>query len=116
MKLFNKKTGGIGESLALEYLLKKGFELVLRNYSTRFGEIDLIMRDKDVLVFVEVKAKKSEDWGHRRKCLLKANTVKSKIWAWFIYMEKDVLCRIDMVAVDLFVDLPVIRHYPNVIL
>ncbi len=116
MKLFNKKTGGIGESLALEYLLKKGFELVLRNYSTRFGEIDLIMRDKDVLVFVEVKAKKSEDWGTPEEMFTQSKYRKVKNMGVVYLHGKDVLCRIDMVAVDLFVDLPVIRHYPNVIL
>ena len=116
MKLFNKKTGGIGESLALEYLLKKGFELVLRNYSTRFGEIDLIMRDKDVLVFVEVKAKKSQDWGTPEEMFTRSKYRKVKNMAVIYLHGREVVCRIDMVAVDLFISPPALRHYPNVIL
>ena len=63
MKIYNRRTGEMGESLALGYLLKLGYELIMRNFHTRYGEIDLIMRDKEVMVFVEVKAKKTHEWG-----------------------------------------------------
>lgn len=114
MKYFNRKTGEIGESLALEYLQKKGFELITRNYSTRFGEIDLIMRDKETMVFVEVKAKKTPDWGTPEEMFTQSKYRKVKRMGMVYLQGKDVLCRIDMVAVDLFVDPPVLRHYPNV--
>lgn len=61
---FNK--GRYGEKVALEYLLKKGYELVEQNFSITIpfkGEIDLIMRDKDRLVFVEVKYKYNDKLG-----------------------------------------------------
>ena len=115
MKLFNRKTGEVGESLALEYLLKKGFELVLRNFGTRFGEIDLIMRDKGVLVFVEVKTKKGLDFGSPEEMFTRNKYRKVKNMGMVYLHGKDVLCRIDMVAVDFFVDPPTFRHYPNVI-
>ena len=115
MKLFNRKTGEIGEGLALEYLLKKGFEPVSRNFSTRFGEIDLIMKDKNVIVFVEVKAKKSAEWGTPEEMFTQSKYRKVKNMGVVYLQGKDVVCRIDMVAVDLFCDPPVLRHYPNVI-
>lgn len=50
-------TGGAGEDAALEAYLKKGFVLVARNYQTRYGEIDLIVKNDKYLVFVEVKTR-----------------------------------------------------------
>lgn len=115
MKYLNKKTGAEGESFALEYLLKIGYELITRNYSTRYGEIDLIMRDKMTLVFVEVKAKKSQDWGTPEEMFTQSKYRKVKRMATLYLHGKEVLCRIDMVAVDLFTNPPSIRHYINVI-
>ena len=114
MKIHNKKTGEEGEQLALNYLLKLGYELTMRNYSTRFGEIDLIMRDKDTTVFVEVKAKKTEDWGTPEEMFTRSKYRKVKNMATLYLRGKEVLCRIDMVAVDLFGESPLLRHYKNV--
>lgn len=51
--------GGWGEALAAEYLRRKRYEVVASRYHCRFGEIDLIVKDKKYLVFVEVKLRKS---------------------------------------------------------
>ena len=50
--------GGWGEALAAEYLRKKRYTIVAAGYHCRFGEIDLIAKDKKFLVFVEVKLRK----------------------------------------------------------
>ncbi len=50
-------TGSAGENAALQMYLSKGFELVARNYQTRYGEIDIIVRNDRFLVFVEVKTR-----------------------------------------------------------
>ena len=52
--------GPWGEALAAEYLRKKGFRLVAAGYHSRFGEIDLIVKNKKYLAFVEVKLRKSD--------------------------------------------------------
>ena len=52
--------GGWGEALAAEYLRKKRYEIVASGYRCRFGEIDLIVKNKKFLVFVEVKLRKSD--------------------------------------------------------
>lgn len=56
----NNLTGAWGEALAAEYLRKKHYQLVAAGYRSRFGEIDLIVRDKHFLVFVEVKLRKND--------------------------------------------------------
>ena len=55
----SKLTGAWGEALAADYLRKKHYQLVAAGYRCRFGEIDLIVKDRKYLVFVEVKLRKS---------------------------------------------------------
>lgn len=57
------KRGGEAENIALEYLLNKGLRLITRNYHSRTGEIDLIMEDKEFIVFVEVRYRKTTKYG-----------------------------------------------------
>ena len=52
-------TGKIGEDAAGKYLKRKGFKIIERNYKNKHGEIDLICKDKDNLVFIEVKTRGS---------------------------------------------------------
>jgi putative endonuclease len=55
--------GRRGEQLALEHLLRLDYALEARNHRTRFGEIDLIVRDARTLVFVEVKTRRGPHGG-----------------------------------------------------
>lgn len=55
--------GAWGESLAAEYLRKKHYKLLATNYRCRYGEIDLIVCDREYLVFVEVKSRKSDKFA-----------------------------------------------------
>lgn len=116
MKFFNKQIGRIGEVIAEQYLVKKGWELISRNFSTRFGEIDLIMRDKDILAFVEVKTKKGLKWGSPEEMFTRNKYERVKRMASIYLQGKEVPCRIDMVAVILGPNNePVfVKHYGNV--
>jgi putative endonuclease len=55
--------GRTGEDLALAHLERLGYELVVRNHRTRWGEIDLVVHDGSTLVFVEVKARRATSSG-----------------------------------------------------
>jgi len=55
--------GWRGEETVRRWLERRGFVFVERNFRTRYGEIDLIMRDGDVLVFIEVKTRRSRTFG-----------------------------------------------------
>lgn len=59
----NNLAGAWGEALAAEYLRKKRFHLVAAGYRCRFGEIDLIVRNREHLVFVEVKLRKTDKFA-----------------------------------------------------
>lgn len=52
-----------GESLAVEYLIKKNFKIITRNYRCRFGEIDIIASKDDMYIFIEVKTRRNLLFG-----------------------------------------------------
>lgn len=55
--------GDKGEDEAVQYLIQKDYEIIERNYSCKFGEIDIIAKQKNNLVFVEVKTRKNSFFG-----------------------------------------------------
>ncbi|MFV2031974.1 MAG: YraN family protein [Gammaproteobacteria bacterium] len=60
---WNRRKGVHYETQARDYLIQRGLRLVVENYHCRFGEIDLIMLEQDVLCFIEVKFRKSQGYG-----------------------------------------------------
>ena len=58
-----REQGEYTENLACKYLVDKGFKLIEKNFNCRVGEIDLIMKDNDSLVFVEVRYRRSNSFG-----------------------------------------------------
>jgi len=78
-KQANNTRGQQAEDLALTYLKQQGLILIQRNYRSRYGEIDLIMQDKEHIVFVEVRFRSSNQYGgaassvdiHKQRKLIK---------------------------------------------
>jgi len=62
-RMKRRETGIYGEKLARDFLEGKGYRILENNYRCPHGEIDIVASDKDCLVFVEVRAKKSADFG-----------------------------------------------------
>lgn len=58
-----KAIGLLGEELALAHLTSHGLNLIVRNYRAKVGELDLVMRDGQTLVFVEVRCRSSQQYG-----------------------------------------------------
>ncbi|MBI3103764.1 YraN family protein [Candidatus Daviesbacteria bacterium] len=96
-------TGGQGEDLACEYLKKIGYKIVARNYRIRGGEIDIVAREGDYLVFVEVKARYSREFGPPAESITFWKIKFLKKTALF-YVQKinwgDKPYRIDVVTLD----------------
>ncbi|KRQ86967.1 hypothetical protein ABG79_01157 [Caloramator mitchellensis] len=68
--MFNKKDmGKIGEDLAAKHLTRNGYTIIQKNFRTKFGEIDIIARDGKFLVFVEVKTRRSIEFGYPREAV-----------------------------------------------
>ena len=93
--------GQFAEEQACAYLLEQGLVLILRNYHCRMGEIDLVFRDHNELVFVEVRYRKSSKFGSAAETVsyFKRNKL---IKAASHYIQKykiAMFCRFDVVAV-----------------
>lgn len=58
------ETGSAAEARAVQLLVRKGYRIVERNFRCHSGELDVVARDGDILVFVEVRSRASADHGH----------------------------------------------------
>lgn len=81
----NKEIGHFGESIAAQYLEKMGCEILDRNFCCRMGEIDIVAKEKDVIVFVEVKTRQSDNLGLPREAIDKEK-IKHMRRAASVYM------------------------------
>ncbi|MDA1317208.1 MAG: YraN family protein [bacterium] len=59
----NKYTGSIGENIASDYLQKKGYRILIQNYTSRWGELDIIAEFRQKIIFIEVKTRKDTRRG-----------------------------------------------------
>ncbi len=58
-----KEVGSVTEEIAYQHLKKQGLTLITKNFTSRMGEIDLIMKDNDAIVFIEVRYRKNSNFG-----------------------------------------------------
>ncbi|MBX2847105.1 MAG: YraN family protein [Acidiferrobacterales bacterium] len=95
--------GNRGEKLALKFLTKQQFKLQEKNFHCRFGEIDLIMWDQSYLVFIEVRYRKSNDYGGALESINQSKQDKLRRSAEF-YLSKtnnhNTPCRFDILCLD----------------
>ena len=99
-----RSTGQRGEEIAAEHLRGLGYEILARNVRTRYGEIDIVARDGDCLVFVEVKTRRSLALGAPEESVdgRKLAQVTALAEAYLATLaEQPANCRIDVVAVEL---------------
>ncbi len=94
----HKKIGNLGEQAALKFLQQHGLQLIQTNFYSRFGEIDLIMRDGDSLVFVEVKQRRAGiAAGIESITPAKQRKLVQTAQYFLMKLGKDVNCRFDAV-------------------
>ena len=100
--LYKKLLGNKGEKLAEKYLKKQGYKIIRKNYRTPFGEADIIAKDKDEIVFVEVKTRTSESYGAPREAVDKEKRRRYYQIAKFFWLEigEEPNARFDVAEVD----------------
>ena len=100
--LQRKELGVWGESTAEKYLSENGVRIVHKNYRTRYGEIDLIGKEEETFLFVEVKTRQSEKFGFPEEAVTadKINRMETVIGDYFEqYDPGDVDWRIDIISI-----------------
>lgn len=94
-------SGKFGEDVTVKYLEEKGYEILCRNYHSRWGEIDIIAKIGDCLVFCEVKTRKSTSYGRPSEFVTQKKMEKI-IKTAMVYLEnQDVEMRFDVSEVFL---------------
>lgn len=104
--------GKRSEIIAADYLKEKGYTIIEVNHKNKIGEIDIIAKDKDYIVFVEVKARLSMAFGHPFEAIDERKQQKIKAVASFYLMKNKkygTKCRFDAISI-LGMDHPEIRH------
>jgi putative endonuclease len=99
-----RDTGILGEKLAKDFLKKRGYRIWEANYRCPEGEVDLIAKHKDYLVFIEVRTKKSTGFGSPEESITPAKKERLRAIAAHYRQTHDnlpPLWRIDVVAVEL---------------
>ena len=105
--------GQAGEETAVDYLVKKGYHILERNFRFERGEIDIIAVDREDLVFVEVKSRRSTAFGDPEDALTPAKCKQiRKVAEGYLFKSNidDQLCRFDIIAIEYQKNIPVIRH------
>ena len=87
--------------MAAEYLRKKGYKILANSYRCRFGEIDLIAQFKDILVFVEVKLRKSDKFAQAREFVsgAKQDRLKKTAAIYLSEFENELQPRFDVIEI-----------------
>ncbi|HAG06872.1 MAG TPA: YraN family protein, partial [Peptococcaceae bacterium] len=97
-----RQTGRAGEEAAAAYLLTQGYKIVCRNYRCPEGELDLVALDGDILVFVEVKARRGTAFGLPQESVVRRKQARIRRLARRFLSEKGVRAaayRFDVIAV-----------------
>lgn len=113
------ETGRNGEKLACDFLIKKGYEIIKQNFRCKVGEIDIIAKDENELVFVEVKTRKQKEYG------LPAEAVDNRkkrhmffVAEYFLMINniENTFCRFDIIEVYVFKNEIKFNHIKNCVM
>lgn len=111
----NREFGNIGEDLACEYLLKNGYEILERNkHFSKLCEIDIIAKFKNKIIFVEVKTRKTNDFGSPLEAITKSKYMNIKTGVLSYVQENKIKnYQIDAIGIVLEPELD-IQHLKNI--
>ena len=99
-----RKTGAQWEEQAVQYLKDNGYLILERNYRCKIGEIDIIAKDRDEIVFIEVKYRRGNKMGYALEAVTpaKQNTIRkvAQVYMTTVCKSQYVPCRFDVMGFD----------------
>lgn len=106
-------TGREGEAKAADYLRQKKYEVIGANYRCRFGELDLIAKKRELVVFVEVKLRKNDRFGAAADAvtLSKRDKLRKAAASWLASHDCDAPTRFDVI--EIYTETGRINHIEN---
>lgn len=114
----NQEIGKIGENLATKYLEKKNYIILERNYRCRQGEMDIIAKDNEEIIFIEVKTRTSINFGRPSEAV---NYIKREhlqnIARYYLYIKKitKIPIRFDVIEIYLRKQDYLVNHIKQII-
>jgi len=116
-KIFNRLKGKEGEEMAAKWLVDYGYQLIDQNNSTKFGELDIIATKNNILIFVEVKFKQTEDFGTPEEMIGKNKLMQVQRTAEMYLLNNPDIAKIydryQIDAICIVEDTGRITHYEN---
>lgn len=110
--------GKLGEQIAVDYLQNHNYEIIGRNFRTRYGEIDIVARDGRTLVFIEVKSRSSVKFGTPEESITHDKRNKLRLMSAY-FLSKNKLQhqshRLDVIGIIFEGSKARLRHHMNVI-
>ncbi|MFW5714171.1 MAG: YraN family protein [Brevefilum sp.] len=118
---YQKRIGNLGESIAADFLTDHGYQLMDKNFSTPYGELDLVFDDLGQVVFVEVKTRTSDTFGNPETSIteIKLERIQNAALLWLqAHPEIRDDWRMDVIAIllDAKGNVRDIQHFINVII
>jgi putative endonuclease len=109
--------GTQGEAQAVQFLKEHGYTIITTNYRVgKMGEIDIIAKDGDTIVFVEVKLRRTTKYGTPEEAVTysKQRTIRRMAEGYLMFNRiEDIPCRFDVVAIEARYGTYVVRHHKN---
>jgi putative endonuclease len=108
--------GKLGEELACNELEKRGYVILARRYRTRAGELDIVAKEREYVVFVEVKARQDGSFGDPEEAVTPQKQHRL-VWMATDYLSRnnlhDVPCRFDVVGINTSTTPPTVTVLPD---
>jgi putative endonuclease len=103
MEGYRKQLGEYGENLASDFLVRRGCQIIDRNFYTNYGEIDLIARQGDELLFVEVKTRTKNNFGYPENAVdwRKLGHLSKTARIWMTSKNINSRWRLDIISVEI---------------
>lgn len=113
-----EETGKKGEAEAEKHLRRKGFSILEKNYKNRHAEIDIIAKQREEIIFVEVRSTSTENFGTPEETIKskKLEKIKKNVLAYITFKDIKNSYRIDLISI-LFNqngELKTLKHYENI--
>ncbi len=113
----NQSLGQMGEVLACQYLLGKGYMILDKNFRNKLGEIDLVAKDGKTICFIEIKTRRSSEYGEP---FLAVNSTKQHkmvqlalSYLKYKFRSTEVLSRFDVISIHFKQEEPILNHLVN---
>lgn len=101
--ILNKRVlGNYYEEVARSYLIKQGYSILCNNFRSKFGEIDIIAYDHEYIVFVEVKYRKTKQYGYPREAVTyqkQRHILRTAQYFLLTQIGKEEPCRFDVIEI-----------------